>query len=326
MYSNNDIEAFIFTHNQQETIEDSIVSIVNQSIGQVKITVIDNDCTDKTVERVNALISKYPQISYVKSNTYLNQLDLIKKASELTCAEFVILFHGDDVLHPDYLNYAINAINKYPNTAIVSSCYQEWSNPTNNNWAKAPQRFDYCSDKKAYINYLYRMQRGCFPATIYKTENLKKHIYDNNYYAQYGTMMDKPFVANTMTENNSAIIFRSKKLVRYRIYAKQDTDVLAPNYNEIIAYNKYFKPYMQDCWYSKLMYNIINYKQLVRAYEWGRDYTISETEFIKKAINEGAGSEYTKLCILPIIGKVFVEIAHIARKFLKTHYKRIFRI
>ena len=324
MYTKDNFEAFILTYNNKDMLKDSIISLLNQSIGEIDITVIDNGSSDGTNEVVNEMMKNHANLHYVRQPENISHIEIFKKAVEFAKRDYVILFPDDDILHPDYLKYAIGAVNKFPNTAIISSHYQEWSNPTNENWAKASQRFDYCKDKKMFVNYLYRMQRFGYSNTIYKTENLKKHIFDMEYYSQFGKMYDKPLVANTMMDNDGAVIFRSKKLLRYRVYATKNTYSSGPCYDEIIAYNKYCKQYMQDCWYSKLMYNLINYKQLMRAYEWGRDYTLSLNEFISKAIDEGAGCKWTELCILPIVGKIFVELAHIARKFLKTTYKRVF--
>lgn len=324
LYTKDNIEAFILTCNRKEMLKDSIISILNQSIGKVKITVLDNCSSDGTEDMVRGMMQKYSNLHYYRQNEKLPDLENFRTISNLAQTDYTIMFHDDDIMHPDYFSYAIEAINKYPNTAIVSSCYQDWSNPTNDNWSKASQRFDYCADKKTFVNYLYRMQRLSYPNTIYKTQNLKDHIYDMEYYAQYGMIFDKPFVANTMKDDDGAVIFRSKRLLRYRVYSEQDNKNVGPDYDSIIAYSKFAKLYMQDSCYSRFMYNLINYKQLRVAYIWGRDFTLSLREFIQKAIDEGAGCEWTKLCILPVIGNVFVEIAHVLRKFFKTQYKRIF--
>ena len=325
LYTKDSIEAFILTYNRKDMLKESIISILNQSIGRVDITIMDNCSTDGTGDMVREMMQEYPNLHYYRQDHNVKQIENFKTAVDIAKKDFAILFHDDDILHPDYFKFATEAINKFPNTAIVSSCYQEWSNPTNDNWAKASQRFDYCVDKKMFVNYLYRMQRYGYSNTIYKVQNLKDHIYDMEYYAQFGKIGDKPLVANTMKDDDGAVIFRSKKLLRYRVHAGQDTQTSGPYYDNIIAYSKFAKQYMQDCWYSKFMFNIINYKQLRIAYFWGRDFTLSLEEFIQKAIDEGAGCEWTRLCILPVVGKIFVEIAHILRKFFKTRYKRILK-
>ena len=323
MYTNKNIEAFIPANNK-EFLKESIISILNQTIGTIDITVMDTSCSGDIEVMVNQLSNEYPNVHHYKLSGNVSQLELTKKIADIAQKDFTLIFNGGDILHPDYLKYAIDAINKYPNTSVVSSCYQEWSNPTNENWAKASQRFDYCTDKKMFVNYLYRMQRYSHSNTVYKTQNLKEHIYNTEYYAQFGRIGNKPLIANTMKDNDGAIIFRSKKFLRYRVSLEKNNQNCGPSYGEIIAYSRFAKQYMQDCLYSKFMFNIINYKQLRVAYVWGRDFTLSLEEFIQKAIDEDAGCEWTKLCIIPVVGKLFIEAAHILRKFFKTKYKRVF--
>ena len=245
-------------------------------------------------------------------------------------------FHDDDILHPDYLKYALKVINKYPNISIVSSNYKGYTNPTNKNWKKASSYYKYCSTKRDFVNYLYRMQKYGYPPTIYKTSNLKKCIYNSengelcmpnleyDFLKQFGKMSDKPFVIETMQENDGAVIFQSRALLRYRVHAGQDTTSGGPSYSEIIAYNRYCKKYMQNNWYEKFMYNLINYKQLKQAYVWNNTNELSLNEFIQKAIDEGAGCKWTELCLHPIYGKFFIRLAYWLRKIFKSKYKRGF--
>ncbi len=324
LYTKENIEAFIFTSNKKDFLKESITSILNQTIGDISITVIDIASSDGTGDLVYQMSKEYPNIKYYWHGDSENQVEAFKKAIELTQSEYVLMFHSEDVLHPSYLEYAISAINKFPNTSIVSTHYQGWSNPTNDNWQDASKRFDYCPDKKTFANYLYRMQRFAFSPTVYKTQNLRDHIFDMEYYGQFGGIGDKPFAANTMQENDGAIIFRSRKLLRYRTYVGRHD--VGPSYSEIIAFNHFFKQYMYDSVYSIFMYNLINFKQLRNAYFWGHDFTMSLEEFIEQAINEDAGCIWTRLCIIPYLGVIFRETAHILRKFFKTQYKRVFNL
>ena len=324
MYTKENIEAFVFTSNRKDYLKDAVTSLLNQSIGDISITVMDVGSTDGTGDMIYEMSKSYPNLHYFWLEYTDEKVEVFKKAIEMTQKEFVIMFHDVDIMHPDYVEYAISAINKFPNTTIVSTHYQGWSNPTNDNWEKASKRFDYCSDKRMFANYLYRMQRYVFSPTVYKTQNLREHIFDMKYYGQFGGIGDKPFVANTMKDDDGAIIFRSKRLLRYRTYVGRND--IGPDYEQIIAFNKFFKQYMNESLYSKFMYNLINYKQLRTAYFWGHDFTLSLNEFIDKAISEDAGCYWTKLCTIPYLGVLFIETAHILRKFFKTTYKRVFSI
>lgn len=322
-YTKNNIEVFILTYNRKDFLQDSIKSILNQTIGEVDITVMDNGSNDGTNEVVKILQEHYPNIHYNRKDVNVTQLQNFLDAISLAKKDFVMLFHDDDILHPEYINYAIQAINKYPNTSIVSTAYKASSNPTNDNWKKASKRFCYCQKQTIFAEYLCYMQKYAYSPTIYKTQNLKDFISKQNMkdYKKFGKVGDKPFVIDSMKENDGAIIFQDRKLLRYRVHPGQDTQSSGPYYDEIIEFNKYYKSFMQNNLYSGLLFSLINYKQLKNAYEWGKDYTLSLKDFIQKAINEGAGCEYTQLCISEC-GWLFVEIAHILRKFLKPHYKR----
>ena len=142
---------------------------------------------------------------------------------------------------------------------------------------------------------------------------------------KFGKVGDKPFVIMSMQDDDGAVIFKSRNLLRYRVHAGQDTKSSGPYYDELIEFNKFYKSFMQRNWYSKFLFNLINYKQLKSGYVWGKDETLSLNEFIQKAIDEGAGCFYTKLCISKC-GKLFIEFAHILRKVFKTRYKRNFRL
>ena len=321
MFNKEDIEIFVLTSNKKETLAETLKSLLNQSVGEMLITVMDMQSSDGTGELVYQMQQKYPNISYNWFDS-TNQFEIFINAIDRTKTKFVMLFNDVDILHPDYIKSALNALNKYPNSSIITCDYQVWSNPTNENWNKASKRFDYCTSKRMFANYLYRMERYSLAPTIYKVENLKTHIYDLEYYAQFGPMVYKPFVANTMQENEGAIILRDKKLLRYRNYLGRNSE--QATYDQIIAFNKFFKKYMDEKFYSKFMFNIINYKQLKTAYFQGRDFSLSLSEFIDYAIKKDAGCISAKLCTIPYLGLFFRGLARALRKAFKTQYIRHF--
>lgn len=310
------IEAFILTYNRKDFLKDSIQSLLNQTVENLKITVMDNGSFDGTEELVHELQQLHANLFYHKREIN-NPVENLKDAINLAQKDYLILFHDDDILHPDYLKYALDAINKYPNAAIVSNAYKEYTNPNNENWEKVSKSFYYCKDKNEFVDYLCYMQKFAFSSAIYKTSNLKELVNNMPDEKRFGKVGDKPFVVDTMHENDAAIIFKDKHLLRYRVHPGQDTKTAGPYYSELIEFNKFYKSFMQRNWYSNFLFNLINYKQLKCGYVWGRDYSLSLNEFIQKAVDEGAGCFYTRLCISKC-GCFFIEIAHILRKIFKS--------
>ena len=322
MQNGKTIEAFIITYNRKDLLKDSIQSLLNQTIGNLETTVMDNGSTDGTEAVVNELQATYPNLHYHKREVN-NSLEIFKDVIRLAEKDYMILFHDDDILHPDYFKYAMKAINKYPNTAIVAASYKEHSNPDNKNWEKIFGSFYYFNKKNDFVDFLCYHKGFGYSSTIYKTDNLKRIINNMPDISKYGKICDKPFVIETMQENDGAIIFKDKHFLRYRVHPGQDTQASGPYYNEIIEFNRFYKSIMTRNWYSNFLFNLINYKQLKNGYIWGNDNTLTLNEFIQKAIDENAGCYYTKLCISRG-GKFFIELAHILRKIFKSNYKNSF--
>lgn len=323
LYTKDNIEAFVLTYNRRDMLKEAVTSLLNQTIGNINVTVMDNCSTDDTEDVIKEMQKEYPNLHYHKNPVNEGQRTNFNNAVNLAEKDYVIMLHDDDIIHPDYLKYALAAINKTPNTAVVSSFYKEWTHPDNLNWKHAHTSFNYCPNKQIFADYLYRMQNFCYSNTVYKTSNLRDYIKLNESLDSFGKIADKPFVLKTMKDNDGAVILRDKNLIRYRVHPGQDTASSGPFYDEIITYNKFFKHYMQKSAYSMFMYNLINYKQLKNAYIWGKDNTLSLNEFVQKAVDEGAGCFWTEKCINPKFGKIFIETAHILRKIFKTQYKYV---
>ena len=104
MYTIDDIQIFITTHNRANYIKDSIESILHQTANVNEIIVLDNESTDNTEEIVKSYALR--GVKYVKTYGFLGNF---KKAKEIVNKPYCMLFHDDDILHPDYLKNAINA-------------------------------------------------------------------------------------------------------------------------------------------------------------------------------------------------------------------------
>lgn len=322
MYRVENIEVFILTYNRSSFLTDSIKSILKQSIGKIKVTVMDNASTDNTEELVKNFQKTNDNLYYYRHAEHCSALQNVQKAISLATKEYVLMFHDDDILHPEYLNYALQVINKYPKIGIISTLCKEYTNPTNDNWSPVNKDFCHIYSKKDFINYLYYEQKFAFPSTIYKSANLKMlNETLEQKLKQFGKILDKPFVVKMLQEDEQAIIFLDNNLLRYRIHSGQDTQSGGPAYDEIIAYNKYFKNFMQKDLNSYILFNLMNYKQLKGLYNWCNDRSLSFLNFVKKAVKDGAGCIFTKFIISPF-SFLFLGISHFLRKIFKSRCKK----
>ena len=106
-YTVDDIDIYIMTHNRADYLMLSIESLLNQSAGVSKITVLDNESTDNTLSAVERFSSR--GVRYIRTKGFLGNF---KKAQEIASGKYVMLFHDDDILHPLYLELALRVLNE----------------------------------------------------------------------------------------------------------------------------------------------------------------------------------------------------------------------
>ena len=132
MFTIDDIEIFITTHNRVDFLKDSILSLQNQTVKPLLITILDNESRDGTQQLVQSMTG----VKYVKTFGFLGNFN---KAREIVSKKYCMLFHDDDLLHPQYLEFALNALNTYPNVSLITTRYTEFfdGNPPNPSGAPA---------------------------------------------------------------------------------------------------------------------------------------------------------------------------------------------
>ena len=112
-YTVDDIDIYIMTHNRADYLMLSIESLLNQSAGVSKITVLDNESTDNTLSAVESFSSR--GVRYIRTKGFLGNF---KKAQEIASGKYVMLFHDDDILHPLYLELALQVLNEKDDISV----------------------------------------------------------------------------------------------------------------------------------------------------------------------------------------------------------------
>ena len=296
-YNYNDLEIIILTFNRAEYLEQTLTSICNQTAKGFKITVFDNGSTDNTPQTVEKFASYGVELNRNEKNS--GSLENFKKAQLLASKEWTMVFHDDDLLHPEYIETAFKFINKYDNIALISTSYRDYENPTNEGWKALSQKAYYCKDIRELAALLYSGISYNFAATIYRTDFFKK---TNPEYEIYGKVSDRPFVLD-VAKNGCSIVLKDR-YVRYRIHAGQDTSdsKSGPFINEIIALNRKYHEILGDSIFSPYgrVFIARNYKLLFQGYSWFKNNNrISLESFFDECIEKSAA---TRLSIL--FGKI----------------------
>lgn len=283
MITINDIDVFILSYNREQYIQQTIDSLLKQTVGSFNIKILDNGSNDNTEKIIKNLNNK--NIEFVSSEKKNGVAWNFLRAQNLASRKYVMLFHDDDLLHPKYLEYAIKAINTNNNASLVSSGMFATHSPHLDNFKAYqynPLVFDNLADFTSLIYLGFPLN---FATAIYKTENFKR-IKIN--FQQYGKVADRPFMYDSIQDGK--IVLFTGQYVQYRLHETQDSrdNKTGPFLNETIALHKKYKEivFNQKKILPKIFFLLNFYKYINDEHARIYGMTLSKSSYIQKAKTE----------------------------------------
>jgi len=212
----NDIDIFVLTYNRASLLPATLHSLLEQSMRGASVTVLDNASVDATEAAVFPFLAK--GVRYERASANLGWEGNLARAINMACRAWTMVFHDDDLLHPHYLQYALDVINSMPNLGLLVSTMSFESVPENTTWHQAPINTELCPDPSDLAAWLYAGAPIHFGSAIYRTEVLKTLKWESDV---YGKIADRPFLL-AAARGYASLIFCSP-MVHYRIHAQQDS-------------------------------------------------------------------------------------------------------
>ena len=120
MQMNNNIKISIVTpsYNQGQFIEQTILSVLNQTYKNIEYILVDGGSTDNTMEIVN----KYKdRIDIIISEKDKGQSDAINKGFKLATGKLAGWINSDDILYPDCVEKIVELYLNHPDGSIYYS-------------------------------------------------------------------------------------------------------------------------------------------------------------------------------------------------------------
>lgn len=100
------------TYNSANTIEQSIMSAINQTYPPYEVIIIDDCSTDDTYERISQYISKYEFIKYVKQPVNMGVAMARNTGFKMATGNYVALLDSDDIWREDKMEIQMDFIIK----------------------------------------------------------------------------------------------------------------------------------------------------------------------------------------------------------------------
>jgi len=326
VFSENDLEVFVMTYNRVELLKESIDSILNQT-KKVKITIVDNYSNDSTGTFVKELMEKHDNLSYIRHDKHYETCGYsINALKPYLNKQYSIFFHDDDIMHPQYIEYVLELLNKHNNIDVICTLLSTFTDKEQivfKNFKEIKYRIfknKHSFARNTYLGYCVDRTSICFPNIVYKTENVDNLFKDNI----YGKLADKPAVIEAV-KDGSVIQILEKDIFKYRIHKGQDTaiSINGPFLEEIVNYNKYYQSLFENNLLSILIYDIFSIKTIKSFYNWGNlSAKYSFIKFLSIAYSQGAFRFQALFYYLLPLKPLIKFINFIFKNKSKKHLKR----
>jgi len=107
-------------YNGEKYVEETLVSLQNQTYTDYKLIISDNASTDRTQEICQTYASTDDRICYVRNETNIGAMQNWYKTFQLSSGEYFLGAAHDDVFHPDFVQQCIDVLDRFPDTVV---CY-----------------------------------------------------------------------------------------------------------------------------------------------------------------------------------------------------------
>jgi glycosyltransferase involved in cell wall biosynthesis len=107
------------SYNQGQFIEETILSVLNQTYPNIQYIIVDGGSTDKTMDVVNEYKDRIDIIIHEKDK---GQTDAINKGFKLADGELVGWINSDDILYPTCVEEMVKLYQSKPDGSIYYNC------------------------------------------------------------------------------------------------------------------------------------------------------------------------------------------------------------
>ena len=220
----NSLRIVIQSRDRPEYLKEAIDSVLNQRQENVdiKLLVSDNSIGDEVGSMVNAFYSD-EDFDYVRRDPPLNSAVNHTKLIISECEEdYVVLFHDDDVLRPNYVEIMFPFIQNQGVAAVGCNTYI-FKNDLAKHLKAKPHKFNkpkqFISEKEFLMQYIPNSYGvAVYPGYMYKLKCLKKINQVNNYRKNGGNDI---LILNSLLTYGS-IVWIPDYLVYYRLHDSND--------------------------------------------------------------------------------------------------------
>ena len=302
-----DIEVLVLTYNRAPLIGATLESLLAQVQPASRICVLDNGSTDDTVQVVRSFAERGVELVCRNAN---DPRACWAELQSMARGPWTMLFHDDDLLHPDYLRDVSTALAHEPRATVAVSAMRAHQDPEHAKWGLVRGDHYITLTGQQLAARLYGGFPMPFCSVVYRTDVLQQ---DRLQFDTYGKICDRPFVIDAAQAGSAVVML--DPYVKYRVHAKQDSADRAtgPFLPEIFALQRYYRKVLGERLIdsSGRIFLRRNYRNLLGEFirqNRNAPTPISQEAFFCSAIEAEAASAWSLRC-----GKCYAILTQIPR-------------
>jgi len=114
------LQVIILSYERPCYLREALNSVLRQDLGRDLFEVIVSDNSKST--RVNVLMRReFPHINLIRRIPSVNPYDHFRKVAQEVTADFVVLFHDDDIMHPSYCTSVLEVLEAESDVMAVAT-------------------------------------------------------------------------------------------------------------------------------------------------------------------------------------------------------------
>jgi Glycosyl transferase family 2 len=211
------LAVYIMCRDRPEYALQAIKTVVASlgSIAGVNIIVSDNSTSDRIFTNIKNIQKSF---DYIRRFPPMDVIAHHKKIISECSAEYLVMFHDDDVMSTNYIEVMLNTIEQFPTIGAVA-CNARLINETNafygNNFFRQTQAIKFIENEKKLIESYGAFAKSShppFPSYLYRCSFIHQDMINNS---MGGKHADVSFLCNII-KKSSGFIWLNQVLLDYR--------------------------------------------------------------------------------------------------------------
>lgn len=288
----NELEIFIVTYNRADMLKTAIESCLQQTVQGISITILDNASTDNTSDVVASFENR--NIRFLTTEKNLGFSGNIQRCQDLCIKKFVLVFHDDDQLHPEYIETAFKYLENHNDANLVVSNAITIPAESKPDFSIVKGQPVLKLDRTHFAASLYVKNKIAFCSAIYRKDALLLLDF-KDLEKKFGKWGDRPIMIEAVS-NGMAIILTGTYIFTGR-HEAQDTHQkkTQPAHTIWLNREKYCRDIMGDKLsnFPGICFCVMNHRRLKSGYKRRIAKDIDFKTYLSDAFSMGAATKRT---------------------------------